>query len=737
MAITAPFRFARINRKVYFPEWGDLVSHDVPFKDGYSGEVEFTITTKTPLLLGGDRKEGAPGEVWPFIGPDGRYAIPGSSIQGMIRSILEIATFSKLGPNVQDQRFGVRDISGSATGRKLYQKRMTLRTERVITPQSKAGWLRKDSKGGVEIVECHLARIEIDEVADLAKSKRTLTDAERDLVCAHLHRLGNHYNTKNWKDADKRYEEFLGDSSLAALNFGIEFLDGDGMTVIARDDQPRERAHSRNNLINYIKCQPASAGGGSEVGTLVLSGKASTANNPGYDHTKHMEFVFYGPARTQVSTSSNADSVDDDVWRDFLLIHNANTGQNAKPNPNWTFWKEYFDKGEPVPVFYIIEEGRISAIGTAQMFKLAMSLSTHDLLAHSDPKHVEKFDGDPNSETGKLDLPSLIFGAIGGEKDADFRYSLKRRVAFDIAKVPENVNVAANYDNPAVALLAPKPNYYPIYVKQSPQHNQYNPYAAYENMGNSSQETERPQLSGVKIWPVSGQVRLNAAAQMQDRTNVPSAVRTKLNTIPSATTFNGTVRIHNLREVELGALLWAMTFGQKSAFEVDEEVLRHRIGGGKPYGLGEIEIRIAKMNTVFRNDKETTLDGATLITNFKNCMEKFIGKGWEVSEQITALLKAAGVNNNVDQDQLHYMNGYADYAEQRAANQTLGDYVTATRELVAQIEAAQIGIGMHVKSGPQQGVVLSIAAHGRTVKVALDGSGRHADFGVAGLQIIT
>ena len=115
MAIKAPFRFARINRWIYEPEWGELASLDVPFADGLSGEATVEITTTSSLLVGGDRRTASKereGEVRPFRLPDGDYAIPGSTLQGMTRAILEIAAFGRLGSWIADRKFGIRDLSG-------------------------------------------------------------------------------------------------------------------------------------------------------------------------------------------------------------------------------------------------------------------------------------------------------------------------------------------------------------------------------------------------------------------------------------------------------------------------------------------------------------------------------------------------------------------------------------------------------------------------------------------------
>lgn len=49
--ITAPFNFVPLNEKVFFPLWAEYVSHDIPFEDGESGEIDITITAKSPIFV--------------------------------------------------------------------------------------------------------------------------------------------------------------------------------------------------------------------------------------------------------------------------------------------------------------------------------------------------------------------------------------------------------------------------------------------------------------------------------------------------------------------------------------------------------------------------------------------------------------------------------------------------------------------------------------------------------------
>ncbi len=133
--ITAPYNFVPLNNQIVQPEWASQVSHDWPFSDGLSGSLDVTITAETPVLVGAE-KEG--GSVTPFQLPSGQYALPGSALRGMIRNMLEIATFGRMG-KVDDRKYGVRDLQN----RPLYGKHMTDTVgQNVFKAKSKSGWLR-------------------------------------------------------------------------------------------------------------------------------------------------------------------------------------------------------------------------------------------------------------------------------------------------------------------------------------------------------------------------------------------------------------------------------------------------------------------------------------------------------------------------------------------------------------------------------------------------------------------
>lgn len=156
--IDAPYNFVPLSNWVHCPEWSDKVSHDLPFEDGVSGHLDLKITTHSPLLVGGVQQKATaevPGEVRPFQMPDGRYAIPGTSLKGMIRAVVEIASFSRMSL-VDDIRYGLRDISGT------YVKNVyATRVRNVLT-----GFMRLGTNGLPVITPCSMIRL----------SHRTLED---------------------------------------------------------------------------------------------------------------------------------------------------------------------------------------------------------------------------------------------------------------------------------------------------------------------------------------------------------------------------------------------------------------------------------------------------------------------------------------------------------------------------------------------------------------------------------
>lgn len=119
--VKSPYNFvpAPVEDQVFKPDWANQVSHDIPFEDGESGEIEMGITAETPIFIRNGYKKPNEGEkpseeFSHFVAENGQkqYFIPATSIKGMVRNVMEIMSLSRMSPIVLGNTiFGLRDMN--------------------------------------------------------------------------------------------------------------------------------------------------------------------------------------------------------------------------------------------------------------------------------------------------------------------------------------------------------------------------------------------------------------------------------------------------------------------------------------------------------------------------------------------------------------------------------------------------------------------------------------------------
>ncbi|HHS94976.1 MAG TPA: TIGR03986 family CRISPR-associated RAMP protein, partial [Phaeodactylibacter sp.] len=111
--VKSPYNFvpAPKESEVFKPDWADQVSHDIPFEDGESGEIELMLRAETPIFIRDGHAEGKDTSEFSHIYVNGKkkYIIPATSVKGMFRNVLEIMTRSRM-QLVDDDRHAVRQI---------------------------------------------------------------------------------------------------------------------------------------------------------------------------------------------------------------------------------------------------------------------------------------------------------------------------------------------------------------------------------------------------------------------------------------------------------------------------------------------------------------------------------------------------------------------------------------------------------------------------------------------------
>lgn len=399
--IKAPFNFVPLSEKVYFPNWADQISQDIPFEDGISGTIELKITAQTPIFVrNGHTKSDADDKNEDYKSfsksPDGKYFIPGTSIKGAIRNVLEIMSFGKMSKQrFQNQSFGIRDLSKNADG--------TFYREKIKTENVHCGWLRlKDDVYCLK--DCGLPwRISAKEIDS---------------------KLGT-----NFVEFVKNADNFRIDYNRTAKK-KYELAEGKSLTnTFSEDEDTRSKLSVGNRqFVNFDE--------DGKEGSIVFTGqpgerKISGKTKSGKDtwRGKFFEFVFPSESIREVE-------VDKYVIKEFLSIH--------KNSPDYRdFRKQQLFDGEEIPVFFLYDEkGNVAAIGLSYMFKYPAFNTVYNAV-RLDFLSDEK------------DMSECLFGCTNTDD------SLKGRVSFTNAFVIGNYGLEPETK---VILSEPNPSYYPLYL---------------------------------------------------------------------------------------------------------------------------------------------------------------------------------------------------------------------------------------------------------------------------------
>lgn len=407
--IKAPYNFVPLENKAFYPSWANHISQDIPFEDGVSGSIEYTIEAKTPIFVrNGYTDREHPDSTFSKT-HDGKFFIPSTSIKGEIRNVLEILSFGKM-TQVQDARFGIRDLNSQKNPVAYVEGNFYLDKMKHV----QCGWLYKRlSQDGNEeyiINDCGVpGRIKPEEIDNhygtaLAMFGQNLT----------LNRqCTNKNDEEELRSAYYKYKNIL-KISLDNQDINNCFC---GTFSTVQDNYDR--------LI-------ASFGANGKKGCIVVTGQPSK-RDPIKKKGKYYEFVFF--------ESENEEPIDTNVINDFLTIHKNNYDYEK-------IWKRYLNEGRRVPVFFSRKNGNngpIDSIGLAYMFRIP----TANFIKGAIPIELQS--------NRRKDLAECIFGTA-----KESLGQLKGRV---------NISHALTCGTPkecddivTTVLGSPKPSYGPLYA---------------------------------------------------------------------------------------------------------------------------------------------------------------------------------------------------------------------------------------------------------------------------------
>jgi CRISPR-associated protein (TIGR03986 family) len=426
--------------------------------------------------------------------------------------------------------------------------------------------------------------------------------------CGYLRRNGNDYEIvdcgKPYRIGQKRIDERIGNNIFEnnfSQNKGIDI--NKEIHIGDRKYDPKTAAYKYKLLEKYPELfelhhfeedgeftneykqnRLTFSNTGQHRGQLVLTGQPDKWTWPRPTRLdaragKYYEFVFLEP-----DSNSKSIPLSEIEFNHFKFIY--------LKSPEWERAKELIEK-EGIPVFFRKDGDKIKDLGLAFLYKLPYENSPFETL-----KPYHKNDGKRNRKQ-EADMADCLFGFTGKPDSLKGRIQVSH--AFSDAKV---VHIGERI----VTLGSPKASYYPLYVQQNGR--TVIEYATYNAQG---------QISGWKRY----MIRENVWGT-KDNDEYNANLDSILLPLDEGITFNFKIRYHNLKKVELGALLSALTFHNTDG-------CFYQLGQGKPYGFGKVKFDILHI------DSERMKD---YLYEFEKIMEKHNPK-WIKSDQVKELITMA------------------------------------------------------------------------------------------------
>ncbi|MBF2028881.1 MAG: TIGR03986 family CRISPR-associated RAMP protein [Oscillatoriales cyanobacterium C42_A2020_001] len=556
----APYNFVELPDQVVQAQ--SIPDGDRYHPDRYTGKIECILTTESPIYTRcgwspedfaqyGDKAfHELPNEIQQkranfFINPVTQQPmIPGSSLRGMLRTLVEIASFSKI-TRVTDNKLFYRSLGDPAL-KSIYMGNFVEDLGQIQHPPNPkapcyrakvhAGFLRKRGSS-YAIEECGYGRIDS---SFCNSTKQRIFPA---LSSANVYQGSAQGKTPNWNCQHKTIYVQI-DSSEKDYFF-------------PRQVNKSGKQRHPNLYLRFRKVHSASFTQlpDSSPATLVISGDMQH---------KHLEFAFLHENLKQYL-------VPEDIIKRFQDDDQVTKWQKDafpknQPHQDSRDKDGYLRDGEPV-FFLLNDEGNIRFLGRAQMFRLPYSFSPLDFV----PVTLRN-----KSET---DLAEAIFGYVEGEKPRDI--ARIGRVFITDGTLQEGqrnfVEAYQKQEPEQILLSSPKPTTFQHYLVQE-EDVAISQLKHYASQPPTETQAGTTVVRGHKLyWHKPKQIESEADKSVSD-TQV-----SLIKPIKSASSFQFTIHFENLSKVELGALLWVLDLAQ-------DEQYRLSLGMGKPLGMGAVKI---------------------------------------------------------------------------------------------------------------------------------------------------
>ncbi|MEH2199854.1 TIGR03986 family type III CRISPR-associated RAMP protein [Nostoc sp.] len=598
----APYNFVELPNNIVEVNPEFLPQKNIYSSDSeqrYTGKIKCILTTKSPLYIrcgltkqefdcGAETKDLSDFFYSESEAKATKPVIPGSSLRGMTRNLVEIISFSKI-TKVTDRKPFYRSLGDKAL-QQIYASNFIEESEitdahnlskRIPCYRSKvhAGFIRKLKNDNHYIIdECGYGRIDRNDIPYLPNQPRQP-----------LYLGKKAGSTPNWK---YQHQHIYVDIDAEEKNHFFQ-----SQTTTDRKTGKKKERHP-DIYLRYRRVNSASLHASSEMklATLLITGDMQY---------KHLEFVLLHDKvkEYQVSDEVIQRFHDDDQitkWQEESYPKNKPTDDNSRPKNG------YLRDGEPI-FFLLNEDGEtINFLGRAQMFRLPYNMSPYDFV----PKDL--------CDLSKTDLADAIFGYVNGKGEESARAG---RVFFGDATCISSGNLW--YEENFEKTLTPK-------ILASPKPTTFQHYLVQTDTDRKKLKHYSPQsdeattvIRGNKLYWHKGS---NPDIEHPDGQNAIGTQITKIKPIKTGISFNFDIHFENLSNVELGTMLWVLKVAAEPEYCLS-------LGMGKPLGMGAVKIshklhlsdRTSRYSSLF-NEKQWLTgeeDQNNTASKYSDCIKAF------------------------------------------------------------------------------------------------------------------
>jgi len=589
----AQYRFVTLNDQIVTADTPDI---DLPLPDNLCATLSVAWHVDTPILVGEER-----GDVTGPMKLGEQWMLPGSTLRGLLRSVVETASFGRLARFNEHERYSFRDF--------------TREDYRALVEVSKvrAGWLRQVA-----------GRYEIIATKGDGKNWGVVDALSLGVAVGGADEITRR---RAWAKLDRTAKGRL--------------LEGFGTL----DPEDRRRLPFKHAATDEFDQRVYVADPTGLDCALVVTGKqpAPKTTAEGDKLVRRFEYVLELPEGPQ------SVGLTDEAWARFEVANCRSGRKGREPDGAWAELKPIADRGRLVPVFWVgdlannADEG--FALGLTRLFKVPHAFSPGDVADRSNKGHRRVGLSDLRPVT---DMAEALFGHVIEPRDADWpetevekTFARRGRVAVSFALASrEGFRPSASAIRTIMA--GPRPSFAPFYLRAGPRH------------GDRDWSDPDSRLAGRKRYvpryamergDIPNDLTQNLAKPIEAYRQMssppkdpPPTVVTELlflePLLPGKSTFAGEIRLHNVSPVEAGAVVWALTFGGRSRH-------RHMIGRAKGFGAGQARATIT--NLTGQTNMGSPLSPGDLtgwMNTFEAHMEKETGGRWASSATINDLLAA-------------------------------------------------------------------------------------------------